>query len=444
MKKPTLWSDSRALTLAVPALLAALSPLSCGGNPQPDVAAPTAPGSAAAPAPVAVEPAPSAAAPAAPATTATPAPATPAPVVVKDVGFKTPESVLYDPEQDVYFVSNIDGKPVDADGNGFVSKVSPEGKVLELKFIDGTKKGTTLDAPKGLAVSGDLLYVADLTVVRMFDRKTGAAKGKIAAVGSTFLNDIAVGADGTVFVSDSGLKLGKDGLEPNGTDAIYKIGKAKRADKLIANKDLGGPNGLLADDKGVWTVTFGSGALYHVGMDGKAEPAQKLEAGPLDGIVKLADGTLLVSSWGQSAVLRGTPGGKFEQVIKDAKSPADIGYDTKRNVVLIPLFTLDAIELAPLPGPAPVASAAPAGPAAPMAAGKPAASFAAPAGKETPKEAPKSAAAAPAAAAPAAPAPAKDAPKSAAAPAAPAPKSAAPAAAPAVPAAMPAATPAKK
>src|SRR5690606_33954138 len=57
---------------------------------------------------------------------AQPVPAPRAPVVVRDVGFKTPESVLHDPAQDGYFASNINGKPTDTDGNGCISKLRPD------------------------------------------------------------------------------------------------------------------------------------------------------------------------------------------------------------------------------------------------------------------------------------------------------------------------------
>jgi len=72
--------------------------------------------------------------------------------------------------------------------------------------------------------------------------------------------------------------------------------------------------------------------------------------------VKLPDGSLLISSWAASAVLRGTPGGTFEPVINEVKSPADIGYDAKRNTVLIPQFMANTVVLQKLPGGAPVAS----------------------------------------------------------------------------------------
>jgi sugar lactone lactonase YvrE len=333
-------------------------------------AAPQAPGTPAAPAPVIVEP------PAAPATAAA-APAAPVgpqapqidpPVVLKDVGFKTPESVLYDPEQDAYFVSNINGTPFDVDGNGFISKVTPDGKSVELMWIDGSKKASQLNAPKGLTISGNVLYVADITFVRMFDRKTGAPKGKVAIPGATFLNDLATGPDGTVYVTDSGFKPGKNGFEPTGTDSVFKIVKGNRPVKLIADKELGGPNGLTVDDSGVWVVTSGSGELFRVDPSGKKEAGQKLPAGMLDGIVKLSDGTMLVSSWNASAIFRGTPGGAFETIVRDVKSPADIGYDTKRNVILIPLFQLDTVQLQKLPGPLPPGAPAPVAAATPSTA----------------------------------------------------------------------------
>ena len=120
-------------------------------------------------------------------------------------GFKTPESVLYDAEADVYLVSNINGDPFGTDDNGFIAKVTADGKMET--WIDGAKEDVKLDAPKGMALLGDTLYVADITTVRMFDRKSGAAKGEVAIKGATFLNDLAAGTD-AVYVSDSGLGAG--------------------------------------------------------------------------------------------------------------------------------------------------------------------------------------------------------------------------------------------
>jgi hypothetical protein len=98
-------------------------------------------------------------------------PATPAPIVIKSVGLQTPECVYWDAEQDAYFVSNINGDPTAADQNGFISKIGPDGKVIELKWIDGSKKSSELNAPKGILAAGNILYVADLDTVRKFDRQ---------------------------------------------------------------------------------------------------------------------------------------------------------------------------------------------------------------------------------------------------------------------------------
>lgn len=380
----------------VPVLFGAAHIAACGGASE-EGPPPAAPESTpmAAPPPQMPETMPATAATAAepPKAAAPAAPALDPPVVI--TGFMAPETVLYDSQADVYLVSNVNGKPGDADGNGFISKVTPDGKVAELKWIDGSKKATLLDAPKGLAIAKGTLYVADITVVRMFDAKTGKAKGKVAVPGATFVNALADGPDGTIYVSDSGIKIGDKGVEPTGTDAIFKIGKKGVAEKLIADKDqLGGPNGLLADDKGVWAVTFKTGEIYRVGTDGKKEPGQKPPQGMLDGIVKLADGSIAVSSWGASAVYKGTPGGTFDVLVKDVKSPAGIGYDTKRNTLLIPLMQADMVQLQKLPGgpvaapetpgPAPAVQAKGAAPAAPAATAKGPAPGAAPAAAAPP------------------------------------------------------------
>src|SRR5439155_21962009 len=107
------------------------------------------------------------------------------------------------------------------------------------------------------------LHVADLTVVRKFDDKTGAPKGEIAIPGSTFLNDLA--SDGkSVYVSDTGMKAGAGGnFEPTGTDAVWQI-TADKPTKLASGKDLNRPNGLDVVDGKLWVVTFGSNELYQI------------------------------------------------------------------------------------------------------------------------------------------------------------------------------------
>ena len=275
-----------------------------------------------------------------------------APIVIRDAGFRTPESVLYDDASDVFLVSNINGPEVEADGNGFISRLDAEGKILDLKWIDGSKSKYSLDAPKGMAFAGNVLYVADITSVKTFDRQNGGALGRIAIPGSSFLNDLAAAPDGSVYASDSGFKADNKGeLQPDGNDAIYRITPDGKVARVLKDKGLGNPNGLLADAEGAWVVTFGSGELYRVTRDGRKDSARKLPSGQLDGIVRASDGSLLISSWEGNSVLRGAPGGTFTPVITGVASPADIAYDGKRGRLWIPLFTKDAVEIHALASP---------------------------------------------------------------------------------------------
>ena len=138
----------------------------------------------------------------------------------------TCESVLHDEDADVLYVSNINGSPDAKDGNGFISKVSLDGKVTEQNWVKG------MDAPKGMGLHNGKLFVTDIDRVHEIDTKTGKISKTHAVKGATFLNDIAVD-NGKVYVSDS-----RGG-------SIYLIDEGKVSTFLA---DLEGPNGLFADN----------------------------------------------------------------------------------------------------------------------------------------------------------------------------------------------------
>jgi len=268
------------------------------------------------------------------------------PIVMRDVGFMTPESVLHDPITDRYLVSNINGSPLESDDNGFISLVADDGKVLSLKWIDGATDSVTLNAPKGMAVIGDYLYVADLTVLRRFDRRTGAPRGEFTIPGATFLNDVAAAEDGSVYFTDSGLRGGPAGFEPSGTDAVYRLTALGKLDTLAVGESLGRPNGIALAGDSVWVVGFGSGELYRV-ADGARTDIVKLPAGSPDGLV-IAFGDFFISSWNGETVFRGPRAGPFAEILHGLKSPADLGHDRWRNRLLIPLFYGNEIRIVPL------------------------------------------------------------------------------------------------
>lgn len=261
-------------------------------------------------------------------------------------GFSTPESVLYDADADNYLVSNINGAPTDADDNGFITRIAPDGKPVAEKWIDGAKDDVKLDAPKGMAIVGGVLYVADITVVRRFDAKTGAQQADIPIEGATFLNDVAPTADGGVLVTDSGLDAKFQGT---GADAIYKIDKAGKVTPFVKGKELGAPNGVLEKDGTVWMCTFGSGEVVSFDGKGKKTATLKPPKGQLDGLVATADGALYVTSWEGKAVYKLSGKDTWTEVVKDVEAPADMGHDPKRNVLMIPQFNANQVVIVKAP-----------------------------------------------------------------------------------------------
>lgn len=264
---------------------------------------------------------------------------------VADVGFETPESVLHDPDADVYYVSNIAGDPFAADGNGFISRLSPDGEVLELKWIDGAADGVTLNSPKGMAIQGSSLFVTDLDCVRIFDRASGASTGEVCVPDATFLNDIAPDDQGTLFVTDTGFN---PGFEPSGTDAVYRLSADGRMAAIAAGDWLGRPNGVAVGPRGIFIVTFGSGEVMQLAVDGEHTRVMPASERQLDGVEFLDDGGFLFSSWGDQAVYRVGGDGSVSRLVEGLDAPADIGVDRTRNRVMIPLFNENRVVIHPI------------------------------------------------------------------------------------------------
>lgn len=257
-------------------------------------------------------------------------------VMVAEAGLRTPESVLHDPMNDIYLVSNINGAPAGEDGNGFISQVAPNGDVAALKWIDGEADGVTLNAPKGLAIKGDTLFVADITWVRAFHRVSGEPLGGWEVPGSTFLNDLAVGPDGTLYVSDSGLN---PDFSSSHTDAVYRFEDGEPM-VVIQDTTLAGPNGLDVVGTEIVAVSFGAAAVRTISTEtGEVEIIAELPGGQLDGVKVLSDGSMLVSSWETGSLYWIAVGAaEVTTMVEGVPSPADFGWDADRSRVLIPIF----------------------------------------------------------------------------------------------------------
>ena len=288
-------------------------------------------------------------------TPAPPPPTPPPPAVTKVTtiaGFLAPESVLHDTTQDIYFVSNINGNPTAKDDNGFISRVRPDGAIENLKFIEGGRSGATLNAPKGLAIRGDTLWVADIDVVRAFDAKTGAARDSVslASLGAVFLNDIAIAQTGALYITDTGIRFDDVGnaLHP-GPDRIFRVGSDRQVTVAVRGDTLGRPNGITLDSLGkrFIVVQFGGRSVLAWKPGDKAPSVIAKGPGGFDG-VEVAGSRILVSSWSDSTVSSYETGQEVK-VITGVPTPADIGYDGTRKRVLVPIFSGNRVEIWQLP-----------------------------------------------------------------------------------------------
>lgn len=259
--------------------------------------------------------------------------------IIRDVGFETPESVEYDSENDLYLVSNINGHPLVADDNGFVSKVSPNGDVIDLKWLESRPGQFSLHAPKGLAISEDRLFVADLSEIHVFRLSDGEHLNSVPVRGASLLNGITPGPTGSVMVTDTGYKMDGEVISSAGTEAVYQVWPDGRVEAIFDNGTLGHPNGIFyAGEDQILIVTWDSGELLTLDSTGKVTALPKPPSGTLDGVEKLADGRILVSSWEANAIFAlAERGAAYTTLLEDIEAPADLGLDTKRNRLLVPL-----------------------------------------------------------------------------------------------------------
>ena len=255
---------------------------------------------------------------------------------ITGVGFDAPENVVYDSVADVFLVSNIVGDPAAHDGNGFVSRVSPDGRLLERRWIAGGVRGATLDAPKGLAIHGDTLAIADLGAVHLFDRRTGAPLGSIALPGLV-MNDVLFAPDGALWITDTGPDRTTTPVDTtHDMDAVWRVGRDGHPSSVSRTLTLDRPDGIAWDGASPIVATFGAHRLERVdaSLPGGWTMLCPLPAGRVDGLRRLPDGTFVVTSWDAQAVWHLTLDGREPHVVPllgGVQSPAGVALDTRRQ-----------------------------------------------------------------------------------------------------------------
>lgn len=250
-------------------------------------------------------------------------------------GLSRPEAVKYDAEQDVYFVSNFGPQTDDnRDGNGFMSRVGAEGEIETLRFFEGSEE-EPLHMPRGMALLGDTLWVADVDGVHAFHRQTGEALGFVdfRALEPGFLNDVDTDAAGTLHVTDS--QLGR----------VYRVVDGT-AEIAVEDERTGPPNGITWDPTrqafllGTWG---GEQMLRSWSPETGFSEVVTIPGGNFDGIEVVNDRIVVASQTDSTLwVVEGTTPTPATRV---QGRPADIAVDPSRGRVAIPYIDLNLVEI---------------------------------------------------------------------------------------------------
>ena len=262
-------------------------------------------------------------------------------------GLASPESVVA--YKGGYFVSNIGAKlePTAKDGDGAISYINSNGKLQEVKYFDDI-----LNAPKGLDIIGDILFVADIDHLKGYHITTRKKVFDLNLEGKAILlNDLSKVDDSLLVITDS--------FKNN-----VLLVNVHTGSWVILKGDIIVPNGVVYDahTDNVYVCSMGAdldgtGQLFSKKLHDDAasfEPVPGTPVGLFDGIVQLDDHRLLVSDW---ITIKDPVKGNFyvydinkkKYTKLDAtRGPADIALDVKQHTLLIPELLDNRLEIVSL------------------------------------------------------------------------------------------------
>lgn len=254
------------------------------------------------------------------------------------IDLSKPESAAVDYRTGDIFVSNVNGGLLDKDSNGYISKLSADGVVIVLKFLE-SKEGFPLHAPKGIEIIGKILYAVDVDAVMAFDLDgiEKPARIDLSSYEPKFLNDIAADPKGNLYVSD---------MQGN---KILKI-DTKNANQVSVFKDsasLGQPNGLLFNTKtnALMVATWEAGELLEVDKNGRIRILRRELGGGWDGLTADSKGTIYLSNFTKGEIYQVGKWGRGPlSLFKSAlQSPADISFDPFSAEILVPMMDSNSL-----------------------------------------------------------------------------------------------------
>ncbi len=236
-----------------------------------------------------------------------------------DTLLATPESVIYDSEKGIAYVANINGQPTTKDGNGFISIIDLEGKIINREWVKG------FDAPKGMGIYNRHLFVTDINQVVEIDIEKGEIINRFVAEKAKFLNDIAIDAAGTVFISDML------------TNEIYRL-KDSKLELWLQSDKFKSINGLFIIENQLLAGT--SNIIYSIDITTKDLKEYITETGGIDGLESVGNNKFIVSDWSGniSIVSPNSPKQLLLSTVDQKINAADLEYIIDKKLVLVPTF----------------------------------------------------------------------------------------------------------
>lgn len=244
-----------------------------------------------------------------------------------DTTVRTPESVLLDRKRDILYVSCVNENPWVKDGNGFITQMDKSGKIIELKWIEG------LDAPKGMGISGNSLFIADINTLVEANIETGEITNKIELKGQPDLNDITVADDGSVYVSGSG------------SNTIYKL-EAGTLNPIFKGEEGERFNGLFWEKNRMLLLTSNSSIFYEIPWATMQAKVIAKNMGHGDGIAPVGDGGYITTNW-KGAVSYVSASGEVSKLLDTEaleENAADADFCIDEQILYVPTFFKNQVK----------------------------------------------------------------------------------------------------
>jgi hypothetical protein len=238
-----------------------------------------------------------------------------------DQNLLTCESVLFDEYRQQLYVACINGTPTEKNGEGYIALLETDGGLKSLQWVSG------LNAPKGMGIHGNLLYVSDIDQLVIIDIEEAQIIERLDVEGASFLNDIDIDASGNVYFTDS----------DQGTIWTYQEGELAP----WISSGLEGPNGLYIEESRILLTSSGSEDLKIIDRETGTFESVTSGIGAGDGVEYTGhEGHYLTSSWTGEVFLILPDFSKLSLLRTSDQeiNSADIGFNTKEQIVYVPTF----------------------------------------------------------------------------------------------------------